>query len=238
MIQTDRIGKNVTIGEFSVIRSGVTIGDNVIIHPNVILNPGVVLQDGVEVFPGAYLGREPKVAGGVVRIPVFKRQLIIEKNSSIGAKAVIYYDVQIGENTLIGDGAGIREQCKIGSSCIIGRNVEINYHSSVGDRSRVMDSSHITGNCRIGNDVFISMNVTTANDNAFGQKGYQENGIMGPTIQDGAMIGVGAVLLPGIEVGTFAVVGAGAVVTKNVEPHTEVRGVPAKWIRRVDKAEN
>ncbi|OLO37218.1 transferase [Alkalihalophilus pseudofirmus] len=234
VVQTDRIGENVTIGEFSIIRPEVKIGNNVVIHPRVIINSGVVIEDNVEIFPGAYIGKEPKGAGVLARQPQFTKQLVIGENSSIGPNAIIYYDVEIGKQTLIGDGVGIREQCKIGSSCIIGRNVEISYNSIIGNRTRIMDSSHITGNCTIGDDVFISMHVSTANDDTFGQKGYDEKNVVGATVENGAKIGVGAVLLPGITVGEKAIVGAATVVTKNVLPMTLVFGVPGKFIRRVD----
>lgn len=61
----------------------------------------------------------------------------------------------------------------------------------------------------IGNDVFISGGVLTTNDNAIGREGYQEGMIVGPTIEDQVLIGVGALLLPGVVVGRGAILGAG-----------------------------
>ena len=85
---------------------------------------------------------------------------------------MIYYDVEIGEHTLIGDGASIREQCRIGAYCIVGRYIPINYNTSVGKKTKIMDLPHVTGNCTIGNEVLITMMITTKNDNALGAKGY------------------------------------------------------------------
>ena len=68
-----------------------------------------------------------------------------------------------------------------------------------------MDGTHLTGNMIVGDDVFISINVSTVNDNAMGQAGYEAH-IVGPRIADGA----------------------GAVVTKDVAPHTKVMGIPAR----------
>src|SRR5262249_45675171 len=152
----------------------------------------------------------------------------IGSNVSIGPNAIVYYDVEIGNNTLLGDGASIREKCRIGSFCIISRYVTLNYNSKVGDNTKIMDQTHITGNCIIGNNVFISTMVGTANDNHGGKKGYKEEIIKGPIIEDGAFVGVGASLLPGIRIGKNSIVGAGAVVTKNVEPNNTVLGIPAK----------
>lgn len=237
VVETDAIGSGTRIGDFAVVRADVRLGDNVVIHPHVVVEPGVVIGDGAEVFPGTYLGKEPKGAGATARLPEFEKKVSVGAGCVIGPNAVIYYDVSIGDNTLIGDGASIREQCQIGSSCIVARNVTINYNAAVGDRTKIMDCTHVTGNCRVGDDVFISVLVGMTNDNAMGRKGYTEASILGPTIEDGAMVGAKANLLPGVVIGRGAIVGAGAVVTKAVEAGTLVAGVPARFVRRVEGEE-
>jgi len=236
IVLTSVIGEGVEIGPFSVISDGVRLGNDVHIHPHVVVESGVEISDGVEVFPGAYIGKEPKGAGATARVPTFERRVVIGAHSSIGPNAVIYYDVTIGENTLIGDGASIREQVRIGSSCVISRYVTINYNSTIGDGTKIMDLTHVTGNCTIGSNVFVSVLVGMTNDNAIGQAGYDAGRVVGPTIHDGVAIGAGASLLPGTVIGEGAVVGAGAVVTKDVAPRTLVMGVPAKYVRSIAKA--
>lgn len=235
VVETKNIGKNVTIEEFSIVRPHVAIGNDVIIHPYVIINEGTVLGDGVEIFSGAIIGKEPKGAGALARPPRFERRVVIGANTSVGPHAVIYYDVEIGNHTLVGDGASIREQCRIGSYCIISRYVTINYNVKIGDRTKVMDLTHVTGNCIIGDDVFISTTVGMANDNLNAGRSYAEEEVKGPRIYNGAVIGVGATLLPGVIIGEKSVVGAGSVVTKNVERETLVMGVPATFRRFVVK---
>jgi acetyltransferase-like isoleucine patch superfamily enzyme len=234
-VYTKSIGENVSIGEYVVIESDVVIGNDVVIHPNVVINSGVIIGDGVEIFPGAYIGKEPKGAGATARQPVFERKVVIGANTSICPNAVIYYDVEIGENTLIADGASIREKCKVGSRCIISRYVTVNYNTTIGDRTKIMDLTHVTGNCYVGNDVFISLNVGMANDNQIGKAGYSEDHVVGPHIEDGAAIGAGATLLPGVKIGKEAVVGAGSVVTKDVAPRTVVMGIPARFMKEVQQ---
>jgi acetyltransferase-like isoleucine patch superfamily enzyme len=236
VINTQQIGQGVIIHPFAVIRENVSIGNYVVIHPHVVIESGVVIGDGTEIFPGAYLGKEPKGAGVTARQPEFIKQLIIGQNCSIGPNVVIYYQVMIGNQCLIGDNASIREQVTIGDKCIIGRSVVINYNVKIGNRAKIMDLASITGNCQIGEDVFISMQVGTANDNAMGSLGYEPNRIQGPKIQDGAMIGVGANLLPGVVIGHGAIIAAGAVVNKDVSPQTMVAGIPARLVKKLPES--
>jgi len=231
VVESTELGENVEVAEFAIIRRGVGIGNNVIIHPHVVIESGVTIGDSVEIFPGAYIGKEPKSAGALAHEPSFRRYVTIGAHSSIGPNAVIYYDVEIGDHSLIGEGASIREQGRIGSRCVVSRNVTLNYNVVVGDRTKIMDLTHVTGNCRIANDVFISANVVMTNDNALGEEGYQDH-VVGPTIEEGAMIGAGANLLPGIVIGCRAIVGAGAVVTRDVEAWCVVMGIPARVVRR------
>jgi len=234
VVESRQIGQGVQIAEFAVIREDVSIGEGSFIHSHVFVGSGTVIGEGVEIFPGTVIGKEPKGAGAVTRTIQAERRVIVGKGCCIGPNAVIYYDVEIGEDTLVGDGASIREQSRIGNRCLISRCVTLNYAVKIGDRTKVMDLTHLTGKMIIGNDVFISTGVYTANDNAPGRRGYREDRIRGPKVEAKAMVGAGAVLLPGVVVGEDAVVGAGAVVTKDVPCSTLVLGVPAQVVRRFD----
>jgi acetyltransferase-like isoleucine patch superfamily enzyme len=85
--------------------------------------------------------------------------------------------------------------------------------------------------------VFIAPCVVTTNDNFMGRTEKRYDLVKGPTIRRGARIGGGAVLLPGIEVGEEAFVGAGAVVLKDVPARALVVGSPARQIREVPEDE-
>lgn len=228
VVETDLIGTDVSIAEYAVVRAGATIGDGAVIHPHVVIGAGVQVGDGVEVLPGAFLGREPRAVGPILREPSFERRLVIGPECSIGVNAVIYYDVEVGARNLIGDGAAIRELSRLGPNNVIGRGVSLDRDVVVGTGTRIMDKAHLTGGVRVGDEAFISMMVVTSNDNSFGRDGGAAEKLRGPRVEDGAMVGAGASLLPGVTVGRDSVVGSGAVVTRDVEAGTTVLGVPAR----------
>jgi UDP-3-O-[3-hydroxymyristoyl] glucosamine N-acyltransferase len=222
-------GPDCRVGHFAVIAAGARIGAGCVIHPHAFVGDGVVLGDEVEVFHSAVVGKEPKGAGATARVPEFERRVRLGDGCSVGPHATIYYDVEIGERTLIGDGASIREQGRIGSRCIVSRCVTLNYDAVLGDRVKVMDNSHVTGHTVIEDDAFVSTGVVMANDNA-PTKGLpaDEARLVGPRIGPRVVVGAGATLLPAVVIGADAIVGAGALVTRDVAPGTRVMGVPAR----------
>lgn len=232
-VETKFIGKNVEIHEYCVIRSNVRIANNVIIHPHVTIYGGVEIGNNVEIFTGAVLGKKPSAPDILSRQIEYSEIVKIGDNSSIGPNTIIYYDVEIGEDCLIGDAVAIREKSKIGNRCILGRHVSLNYNVIIGDESIIMSNSHLTGNTKVGKKVFISVGVCTANDNHFGDLGYDESFVLGPTIEDRAKIGEGAIILPKIRIGENSLISAGSVVTRDVEKNSQVMGIPAKHIRYI-----
>ena len=201
------------------------------------------IGEDVIIMPGAVIGRPPVSTKGLARkssldlVPVE-----IGNGSVIGSNVVLYRGLRIGRETLIGDTACIREGVIVGDECIIAMGVTINYDTSIGSRTKIMDNSHITGNMIIEEDVFISVLVTSANDNSMGRKRALDGPgeiqkLVGPRIGRYATIGQGACLLPGIKIGENSIVGANAVVTKDLPPRVLALGVPARIIRELNSSE-
>lgn len=234
IVETKNLGLNVEIGEYSIIRRNVTLGDNVKIHPFVIIESGVNIGNNVEVFPFAHLGKQPVQSKALSREPDIVDAVYVGDYSSIGPHTTIYLGVKLGEYTLIGDGASIREETEIGKRCIIGRHVTINYAVKIGNDTKIMDHSWLAGNMTIGDHVFISGGVLTSNDNSMGKNTFENGKMKGPIIHDHVVIGIGAKLLPNITINHSAIIGAGAVVTKDVPPNTLVMGIPAREVIRKD----
>lgn len=228
VVETEAIGARTRIGEFAIIREGAVLGDDVVIHPHAFVESGVTLEDGVEVMPYAYIGRRPSRSPALAREPGPSGPVRIGAGTSVGVQARVWTDVVIGPGCLIGESAGIREGSTIGSETVIGAFVAADAGTRVGDRTRVIGHSILAG--EVGSDVFISVQVGVANDNTFGRRGYRPEAVGPPTIRDGAMIGVGATLLPRVVIGYRATVAARSLVTRDVADDTLVMGVPARVV--------
>ena len=161
--------------------------------------------------------------------------LTIGAGSIVGANAVLYQGSRIGDGVLIGDLASIREGCTIGDDAVLGRGVLVMYDTIVGARTRVIDGAVLTGNMLVEEDVFLGPRVTTINDDGVYLKrfGLEAFSVAGPRIRRFALIGAGANLSAGVEVGLGAIVAPSAMVTRDVAPWTVVAGVPARLVREV-----
>jgi acetyltransferase-like isoleucine patch superfamily enzyme len=108
---------------------------------------------------------------------------------------------------------------------------------AVGARTKIQANAYVTAYSTLEEDVFLAPCVVTTNDNFMGRTERRHELRKGPTIRRGARIGGGAILLPGIEIGEEAFVGAGAVVLHDVPARAVMVGNPARQIREVPAEE-
>ena len=135
---------------------------------------------------------------------------------------------KIGQNTKIMNFVNLYG-CEIGDNCLIGPFVEIQNGVKIGDNVRVQSHAFICTAVEIEDNVFISHGVMFIND----KKPVVENPNWKPertVVKKGASIGSNATILP-VTIGENAMVGAGAVVTKDVPPNAIVVGNPAKILK-------
>jgi acetyltransferase-like isoleucine patch superfamily enzyme len=153
---------------------------------------------------------------------------------------IISPDVKLGKNVKIFSFVNLYG-CEIGDNSKIGTFVEIQKNAVVGRNCKISSHTFICEGVHIEDDVFIGHNVTFINDlypratSVSGQLQTENDWkVIETYVKKGASIGSSATILAGVTVGEFAVVGAGAVVTKDVPPHTVVAGVPAKILRKIE----
>ncbi|WP_339666545.1 DapH/DapD/GlmU-related protein [uncultured Pseudomonas sp.] len=137
----------------------------------------------------------------------------------------------IGEGTRVWQYAVVLKNARIGKDCNICSHTLIEGDVIVGDRVTVKSGVFIWDGTRVEDDVFIGPNATFTNDMYPRSKHYPEQ-FSSIIVRKGASIGANATILPGLEIGEGAMVGAGAVVTQNVPAHAVVVGNPARIITR------
>jgi acetyltransferase-like isoleucine patch superfamily enzyme len=137
---------------------------------------------------------------------------------------------------MVGDRAHVRERSAIGRESLVGSRVSIDNDVVIGARVRIQTGAYITAFSELEDDVFVAPYVVTTNDRTAGRRA-REVPLRGARLRRACRIGARAVLLPGVEVGEEAFVGAGAVVTRDVAPRSLVLGSPARHVREVDPAE-
>ena len=134
---------------------------------------------------------------------------------------------KVGKGTRVWAFAHVLPGAQLGKDCNICDHVFIENDVILGDRVTVKCGVQLWDGLRIEDDVFIGPNASFANDKTPRSRQYLDRPLK-TLVKRHASIGAGATILPGIEIGRFAMVGAGAVVTKTVPPYAIVAGNPAK----------
>jgi acetyltransferase-like isoleucine patch superfamily enzyme len=149
-------------------------------------------------------------------------------------------DVELGENVKLANFINLYG-CRIGSNTKIGTFVEIQKNAIIGKNCKISSHTFICEGVTVEDDVFIGHGVIFINDtypgavNPAGRLQTEDDWKVEPTlVKKGASIGSGATILANVTIGEKAIVGAGAVVAKDVPPNAVVAGNPARLLRFVD----
>ena len=153
----------------------------------------------------------------------------------IHATADVSAQAAVGSGTRIWHQAQVRERACIGANCIVGKGAYVDSGVTIGDNAKIQNGVYVYHGATIEDGVFLGPGVILTNDkfpravNPDGTLKTDADWEVSPIlIRRGASIGAGAVVLPGVTVGEFALVGAGAVVTRDVPAHGLVYGNPAR----------
>ena len=203
------------------------------IADSAVVLPGTVVAEGCRILDYAVVGKQPVLSprstAAVEELP----PLELGAGTIVSTGAIVFAGTTLGERVIVGDQACVRERCTIGDDVVVGRGSLVENDTEVGARTKIQADAYVTAYSLLEEDVFIAPCVVTANDNFMGRTERRHALRRGPTVRRGARIGAAAVLLPGIEVGEEAFVGAGAVVIRDVPAHAVVVGNPARQIREV-----
>lgn len=207
------------------------------IHETAIVYPGTVLGEGVKVLEHAVIGKQPSLSprSTAKREPL--PPTVIGDGTIVSTGAIVFAGSEIGARVILGDQSCVRERVRVGDDVVIGRGSLVENDTTIGTMTKIQAEAYVTAYSTLEEHVFIAPCVVTTNDNFMGRTEKRHELIKGPTIRRGARIGGGAILCPGVEIGEEAFVGAGAVVTKDVEARMLVVGSPARVLRPVPDEE-
>jgi UDP-2-acetamido-3-amino-2,3-dideoxy-glucuronate N-acetyltransferase len=172
--------------------------------------------------------------------------MIIHPTAEVSPKAMI------GEGTHIWHQAQVREGASIGQNCIVGKGVYVDFDVVIGNNVKIQNGAQLYHGATLEDGVFIGPLVCLTNDRfprAITSNGHLKTAddweVGRILVRRGASIGAGAIVLPGVTIGRFALVAAGAVVTASVPDHGLVMGVTARLVgyvcacgRRLEQVED
>ena len=226
-----KFGNNVVIGHNCIIEDDVVIGDNAYIDSN------TVIRSGVKIGSNAFIGSNCVIGE-------YWMDFCIDRETHI-------HSLSIGDDALIRSGSIIYSGSKIGDHFQTGHQVTIREKAEIGDNVSIGTLSDIQGNCKIGNYVRLHSNVHIGQLSVIDDFVWifpyvvltndptppSEN-FVGVHIHSFAIVATASIIMPGLDIGQDSLIGAGAIVTKSVEPYAVAVGNPAKSISDVRNVKN
>ncbi|MDX1740352.1 MAG: acyltransferase [Rhodothermales bacterium] len=226
---TARLGRGTRIGHFSVVSADVHIGEDCIIGHHVVIHVGSHIGNNVRIDDHTVIGKQPmRAANSAVTRGQQQPPPRIGNDCIVGTGVVIYAGSELGDRVMVADLASIRENVTIGEYSIVGRGVSIENECTIGRYCKLETNAYVTAYSELEDRCFVAPGVLTSNDNFLGRTEERFKHFKGVTIRKGGRIGVGAVVLPGKEIGPDGVVAAGAVLTHDAEEESVYVGVPAR----------
>lgn len=223
------IGKNVLFGNNVVLRHNCIIEDNVVLGDNVYIDSNTIVRSNVTLGENTFVGSNCIIGEYLMDFCIERKEKIhpleIGKEALIRSGTIIYGDSVIGDNFQTGHRVTIREKTQIGSHVSVGTLSDIQDNCEIGNYVRLHSNVFMGQFTKLKDFVWIFPHVIFTNDPTPPSENW-----MGVHVNSFAVIAAGAIIMPGIEIASDSLVGAGAIVTKPVEQYEVVAGNPAKKI--------
>lgn len=199
------------IGAFAVVHGGTTVGEQARIEEHAVAGKPEHGYAVGRIYPGT--------GGGTV----------IDAGAVVRSGAIVYADVQVGVNTLVGHHTLLRSGVQVGAQTQLGHHLTVERATRIGRDVRCSPGSHITSSTHIGDWVFLGAGVRTINDKTLTWRDpNRKPTLVAPRFDTGAKVGSGPTVLAGVTIGEHALVGAGSLVTHDIPAGALAYGCPAR----------
>ncbi len=222
------LGENVTLGHNCVIEDYVTIGAGSYIDSNTIIRRGVTLGENAFVGSNCILGEYGM--DFCLKRQAELQPLMIGEHALIRSGSILYGGSQIGAHFQTGHQVTIREKTEIGHHVSVGTLSDIQGNCRLGNYTRLHSNVHIGQLSQVDDFVWIYPYVVLTNDPT-----PPSNDFAGVHVHSFAIVATGSIIMPGLEIGHDALIGAGAIVTKSVDSYAVAVGNPAKTVSNVKR---
>jgi acetyltransferase-like isoleucine patch superfamily enzyme len=221
---TESVAMRGTVHETSWVSPKANVGAGVTIGPMSVVHDGVTLGDGSFVGSHVVLG-EP--TNDFYHSPSYEPQpCLVGRSAVIRSHSVVYAGAMIGDNFSCGHHVTIREGTQVGVHVQIGTQSDIQGRLQIGDYTRIHSGVFIAQDTVIDEFVWVFPHAVLTND----PHPPSDSCTKGPTLRRFAVVGAHATIMPAVEIGTGALVGAAALVRHDVSPGEVVVGVPARVV--------
>ena len=226
-----KLGNNVILGHNCIIEDSVVIGDDTFIDSNTTIRSGVTIGEG------SFIGSNSIIGEYWMDLCLDRQKhehlLTIGNKALIRSGSIIYSGSMIGDNFQTGHQVTIREKTEIGNNVSIGTLSDIQGNCRIGNYVRLHSNAHIGQLSLIDDYVWVYPYVVLTNDPT-----PPSNDFVGVHVHSFAIVATGSIIMPGLDLGQDCLIGAGALVTKSVEPYAVAIGNPAKKVSDVRKIRN
>jgi acetyltransferase-like isoleucine patch superfamily enzyme len=214
-----------TLGSLRVI----TVLAGAVIGPFAVVHGGVSVAEQARVDEHAVVGK-PELGYAVGQIhPGAGADTVLAAGAVVRSGALIYADVHLGVNTLVGHHTLLRTGVRVGAETLLGHHLTIERATRIGRDVRCSPGSHITSSTQIADRVFLGAGIRTINDKTLTWRDPHRKPVLEPPrFETGAKVGSGCTVLAGVTVGEHALVGAGSLVTHDIPAGALAYGSPAR----------
>jgi acetyltransferase-like isoleucine patch superfamily enzyme len=205
------ISAGAVIGAFAVIHGGTSVAERARVEEHAVVGTPELGYAVGRVYPGA--GADTVIAAGAV----------------VRAGAIVYGDVRIGVNTLVGHHTLLRTGVRVGAETLLGHHLTVERATRIGRDVRCSPGSHLTSATHIADRVFLGAGIRTINDKTLTWRDpHRTLTLQPPRFDTGAKVGSGCTVLAGVTVGEHALIGAGSLLTHDIPAGALAYGSPAR----------